>query len=297
MTDRRLTPANGRVAASYLKGQVKADRFVEGKLRQVVVKVTNIWADQSRSSMDRQLVFGEQFLVLDIVDDVAFGQASRDGYVGYVATSDLGAATAPNYAVCARSSHLYSEPDMKSPPVMAVSFASALEVIKTHPEFLETADGQFVVRGHCRRLNEPMADTAGVAELYLGTPYLWGGNSCDGLDCSGLVQAALLACGVECPADSGQQRDTVGRLLGDNEPVESADLLFWKGHVAMALDRDRLIHATAYHMAVVVEGINEVTDRIAGQGFGSDRSASCFSWPCPSPGWMDRRVGSPPLRS
>ena len=97
MTDRRLTPANGRVAASHLKGHVKADRFVDGKLRQVVVNVTNIWANQDRSSIDRQLLFGEQILVLETVCELAFGQSLRDGYVGYVEASDLGAACSPNY--------------------------------------------------------------------------------------------------------------------------------------------------------------------------------------------------------
>lgn len=268
MTDPRLTPANGRVAASHLKGQVKADRFVDGELRQVVVKVANIWADQSRVSIDRQLVFGEQFLVLETVGEMAFGQSSRDGYVGYVATSNLGATTAPNYSICARSTHIYTEADMKSPPIMVVSFASVFEVVKTHPEFLETVDEQFVVRSHCRRLDEPMAETTAVAELFLGSPYLWGGNSCDGLDCSGLVQAALLACGIDCPADSDLQRNAVGKSFGDNIAFESGDLIFWKGHVAMALDHTRLIHATAHSMSVVIEDILVVEKRIADTGHG-----------------------------
>ncbi len=239
------------------------------KTFQVNQPVLPIWCEASSEHQERELLFGECFRVQQKIGDLGFGEAVKDGYAGYVDLAALKTPTAATHVVSGFATHLYPKVDIKSPPIMGLSFGSQLTIDGSEGIFLNTADGQYVPANQTRPINADMDDPTLVAELFLGTPYLWGGNSCWGIDCSGLVQAALLACGVECPADSGQQRDTVGRLLGDNEPVESADLLFWKGHVAMALDRDRLIHATAYHMAVVVEGINEVTGRIAGQGFGS----------------------------
>lgn len=269
MSDRRLTPANGRVALRHLKGQVEASSFVDGEWFQVGGKMTNLWADESCKSLDRQLIYGERFLVLETRLGLAFGQAERDGYVGYVCAVDLVDASVASHGVCVRATHLYPEANLKTVPVMSLSFGSLLNVVRENGDFLETDTGVFIFKPHVRELSVPVHDAAGFAEMFVGTPYLWGGNSCDGIDCSGLVQAALLNSGVACPGDSDLQQNSVGEPIGGNVAAERGDLMFWKGHVAMALDSDRLVHATAHSMSVVVEEIQTVVDRINAQGGGA----------------------------
>ncbi len=267
MSDRRLTPANGRVAAAHLQGRVRAERFVEGAWRSVRSARAALWREADGLHRDRELLFGDSFLVLEDRDGRAFGQAGRDGYVGYLDSAALGAAVTPTHAVSARSTHLYPAPDLKAPPRLALSFGSLLRVSGQSGRFLETGGG-FVPEQHLRPLSAPLSDPAGVAELFLGVPYGWGGNSIWGIDCYGLVQAALLACGQDCPGDSDLQETALGGEVARDAPVRRGDLFFWKGHVAMAQDGDRLIHANAHHMAVAIEPIGVAIARIAAQGDG-----------------------------
>ena len=164
---------------------------------------------------DRQLLHGERFDVLDVAEGHAFGMSAKDGYVGHVALAALGPAPEPTHAVAARRAHLYPEPDLKRPPVAALSFGARLAADPSG-RWAETAwrgARAFVPAMHLRPIDAPMEDPAGVAERLLGAPYLWAGNGADGLDCSGLVQAALLACGIDCPGDSDQQEARVGTPL------------------------------------------------------------------------------------
>ncbi len=266
--DRRLTPANGRVAAKSLKGQVVAERFVEGEMRQIGVGCATIRRHRDGEIAERQLVYGDGFTVLETEAGVAFGQAEKDGYVGYIDAAYLTAPADVTHFVCARASHLYSSPDIKSANALALSFGSRLCVVGEVDRFWITGTAGFVAKAHLRRIDAPMKDPAAVAELLLGTPYLWGGNSCWGLDCSGLVQAALLACGHNCPGDSDLQEQAVGAELDEGEAAERGDLIFWQGHVAMAVNADILIHANAHHMAVAYEPIAAAIARIANQGGG-----------------------------
>ena len=266
MTDRRLTPANDRVAHVSLRGRVGTARFVEGEAASVALPLADLLAAPG-GARDRQLLMGEEVLVLDRHQGFAFLRAATDGYCGYVAEAALGPFHAPTHWIATPASHLYPAPDMKQREVAGVSFGARLTITAEHPKFLETESGLFVPRPHLRPMGQLMDDPAWVAEMFLGTPYLWGGNSRAGLDCSGLVQASLLACGIACPGDSDMQAALGGPLDGP-EALRRGDLIFWKGHVAMALDAERLIHANAFHMAVTIEGIPEAIARIAGQGDG-----------------------------
>ncbi len=263
MTDRRLTPANGRVAHLSLQGQVAADRYVPGEWARLAVPLADLLA-RPDGPRDRQLLLGDRLLVLERTDRFGFVQAEKDGYCGYVATGALGPDHAVTHRVAAPASHLYATPTMKRRELASLPFGALLAITAEDSRFARTAAGQFVPAVHLSPLSERDSDPAAVAEMFLGSPYLWGGNSRAGIDCSGLVQAALLAFGIACPGDSDQQWASVGRPVA-LEDVRRNDLLFWKGHVAIAIDATRLIHANAFRMAVTHEGIAAALARIRAQ--------------------------------
>ena len=267
--DRREVPCDGRVAPIAWRGRVEAERFVEPRAACVAAEDAFLHAAPG-GPRDRQLLHGEGFAVLDVADGHAFGAAERDGYVGYVPEAALGPAVAASHVVAVRRTHLYPAPDIHRPPLAALSFGARLSA---HAEgrWAETrwrGAPAFAPAVHLRAADAPMEDPAGVATLLLGAPYLWAGNAADGLDCSGLVQAALLACGVSCPGDSDQQEARLGTSLTEGEPTRRGDLIFWRGHVAMALDAERIVHANAHAMAVAVEGTEAAIARIEAQGDG-----------------------------
>lgn len=260
--DRRLTPANSRVALQSLRGVVDAPRYVAGEAAAVIASVVDL-RDGPSGNRDRQLLWGEAVTVIERNDGWAFVQAAKDGYCGYVDGAALGAATTATHRVATAASHLYSAPRVQASESAALSFGSLVTVTGNEGTFAKTPQG-FIPAVHLRPLDAPFPDPVGVAELFLGTPYLWGGNSRAGIDCSGLVQAALIACGQPCPADSDQQR-TVGTELPEDAALQRGDLVFWKGHVAMAVDADRLIHANGHTMSVAYEGVAACIARVMAQ--------------------------------
>lgn len=264
--DRRLTPANGRVASYGLAGQVEAERYVPGEEAQVVLPVLDL-LDAPNGKRDRQLLFGEAVTVYDRYAGHAFVQATRDGYVGYVAEAAIGAPLAPTHRVAVRATHLYADEDMKSPDLMRLSFGSRVTVTDERRKFFETPSG-FVPKRHLRPLDRPFADPVTIAQIFFGAPYLWGGNSDLGIDCSGLVQASCLACDIPCPGDSDLQCAALGDLLGPDIAPQRGDLWFWKGHVGWVVDDQTLLHANAHHMAVAYEPLEAACLRIEAQGGG-----------------------------
>lgn len=266
-TDRRLLPANGRVAATWLDGHVTSDRFVEGTPARVARPVLDLCA-APEGARARQMLRGEAVTVYETREGWCFVQRACDGYVGYVPQNALSTGEPPTHRVATPATHLYPAPDMKRRELAWLSFGSQLRVVSASGDFYELDDGSFVPRPHLRPINRPFRDPVTVAQLHFGVPYLWGGNSTAGIDCSGLVQAALLAAGLDCPGDSDQQAATLGALLAEDAPLRRGDLLFWKGHVAMAVDGEILIHANAHHMGVAYEPVAEAVERIAAAGDG-----------------------------
>lgn len=267
--DRRLTPANSRAALESLRGKVEAARFTAGEPAQVILPLVDL-LDAPGGTRDRQLLLGEGFTVIDRHDGFAFGQATRDGYCGYLPESALGPAEQATHWVSVPASHLYPEPRTQAREIGALSLGARLTVtdasVGTGGKFAQTTRG-FVPANHLRPLGEWHKDPVAVAQTFLGTPYLWGGNSRAGLDCSGLVQASLLACGIACPGDSDLQQ-SLGKPIADRAPLKRGDLLFWKGHVAMAMNADFMIHATGAFMAVVAENTKAAIARIKAAGDG-----------------------------
>ncbi|KIC44972.1 NLP/P60 hydrolase [Ruegeria sp. ANG-S4] len=216
---------------------------------------------------DRQLLYGDTVTVAEETNGWSRITSDKDGYSGWVSSVQLGGLSPQTHWVLAPATHAYDQPDMKSPDLVSLSLGSKIRALSEEEGFLETELG-YVPRVHTvpayTRLNDPVA----VSEQFLGTPYLWGGNSRFGLDCSGLIQAGLLACGIPCPGDSDDQERDLGNPLTPGEPARRGDLIFWKGHVAWVAGDNLLLHANAYHMAVAFEAMDQAIARIKQQGDG-----------------------------
>ncbi|WP_372840532.1 NlpC/P60 family protein [Phaeovulum sp.] len=261
-TDRRTYPYSGRVAHVSLRGQIEAESFSEGSPARLGVPLADLCAAPF-GRRERQLLLGAALNVLDRRDGAAFVVAARDGFCGWVAESALAAPQEATHWVSAPATHLYPEPQVKTRETAALSIGARVRVVGEQGKFLQTADGAFIPRMHLRALNDWATDPVAVAESLLGTPYLWGGNSHAGIDCSGLVQASLNACGIACPADSDQQCDALGTVLPETAAPKRGDLFFWPGHVAMAASDSEIIHANGASMSVAYEGIEAALARIA----------------------------------
>lgn len=262
--DRRITPFSGRIALDSLRGQLEA-QFTQGEPARITQPVVDLLT-KPNGARDRQLLWGEPVLVIDRDQGYSFVQAQKDSYCGWVADAALGPDAPVTHWVAARASHLYSGPKVQAPEICALPLGAQLQVIGVEGKFAKIPQG-YVPLTHLRALDDRPSDPVTVAESLLGSPYLWGGNSAAGIDCSGVVQASRLACGLPCPGDSDQQQ-VLGRALAEDEPLQRGDLLFWKGHVAFVAGTDLMLHANGHSMDVRHEGITAGIARIIAQGDG-----------------------------
>jgi cell wall-associated NlpC family hydrolase len=266
--DPRLTPARPDVAAAHLKGRVEALSFVAGERRRVAVGHAGLRRAPSPSApLDTEVLFGEEVVVYDELEGWALGQLKTDGYVGYLPSAALSAelGPGPTHRVSALRTLLFPGPSIKLPPVDALSMGARLSVVDFEDRFAALDTGAYAVAGHLKPLDAFEPDPVAVAERFVGAPYLWGGRTSLGLDCSALVQTALAACGVEAPRDSDMQEAALGTEVPLAE-ARAGDLMFWKGHVAFVRDRDTLVHANAWAMAVALEPLQSAIERIRRAG-------------------------------
>lgn len=278
--DRRLTPARPDLAARHLEGRVQAARFVDGRRMQVKDGVADLKREpRPDARLDTQALYGETVVVYDEEEGWAWAQLERDHYVGWIAANVLWSGIGrPTHRIRVPRSFIFPRPDIKDPPLLALPLGAEVEIVGERDAFAVTKDNGFIFRSHLAALDERVADFVSVAETLTGAPYLWGGKSSLGVDCSGLVQTSLAFAGVEAPRDTDMQEAALGRLLEEGEPLQRGDLVFWKGHVGVMQDALRLLHANAAHMQVASEILEDVRARNLRAGAGPVTSVRRLSF-------------------
>lgn len=260
--DPRVTLLRNGVADARLEGVIAADRYAPARPSQAVAPATALRAapDAGAEQVD-QLLFGEGFDRLETAGDFVLGQSLRDGYVGWVEAAALAEdVIVPTHWVSGLRAYAFAEPSIKAPAAGPVSFNALVTIGEETPALARAERIGWIAKAHLKPIGFVLDDPADAALMHLGAPYLWGGRDSAGLDCSGLMQQALLACGLACPRDSDQQEK-----LGEPAPgeaLERSDLIFWPGHVAMMIDARRMVHANAFAMAVTVEPLATARKRI-----------------------------------
>ena len=269
--DPRVTPARADLAAMSLQGRIAAPRYAEGRVYEVVAAQAPLRrAPRPDAPLETEALKGERMTVYDWDGEGwAWGQLQSDKYVGFLPQSALGPpGPPPTHKVVALRSFAFPGPSIKLPPLEAPPFGSRLAVARTEERLAVTAAGAFVPLIHLAPVGEMATDFVAVAERFVGVPYLWGGKTALGLDCSGLLQIALTACGVACPRDTDMQEAALGTpaAAADYSNFKRGDLVFWKGHVAIVRDAANFLHANAFHMAVAIEPIAAAIARIEAAG-------------------------------
>ena len=269
--DPRLNAYRADLAAERLRGKVKAPRFVAGKVKQVARAAVAL---RSRpvpaAGLATEALFGERLVVYDEAQGWAWCQLERDGYVGYLPADALTSeAMVPTHRVSSLGTFLYPTADIKSAPLMHLSITAPLAVAELVNRFSRLVTGGFVITRHTIEADRYARDYVDIAERFIGTPYLWGGRTRVGIDCSGLLQVSHEAAGLKCPRDSDMQEKAIGAevlIPKTLDGLQRGDLVFWRGHVGIMSDGVMLLHANAHHMAVVVEPLAEAVARIAKSG-------------------------------
>jgi hypothetical protein len=250
------------LADARLEGQVTAERFVEGRTGQVRVAIAPVFGTRDAgTALTTQRLVGEMVRVFEEKDGWAWLQGDADGYVGYVPAAAIGREiNTPTHRIASLSTPALGRPEIKSPPLVDLPMGARLTLVREENGFAVLAIGAFVPMQHLVAADARAVDFVAVAEQFLGAPYLWGGRTRAGLDCSGLVQIALQATGVAAPRDTDMQQAEIGEAIGIGD-VRRGDLVFWRGHVGIMTDAANLLHANAHHMRVIVEPLPEAVAR------------------------------------
>jgi cell wall-associated NlpC family hydrolase len=266
--DRRITAARPDLAAAHLKGIIPAERYREGRIKQVTHDAVGLRSEPSaEATLETQLLFGELFTVYELKNDLVWGQAALDSHVGYAPADAFGEVSEPpTHRVIARATPLLTAPDVKQPSRAILPMNAKLSVAEDAGRFSRLADGLYVFAAHIAPLQARAPDWVAVTEVFVGAPYLWGGKTYAGIDCSGLIQTALEAAGIPAPRDTDLMETALGSPIALDAPLARGDLIFWKGHMGAMLDETRLIHASAYAMQVVIEDFAAARARIEADG-------------------------------
>lgn len=271
--DRRTTPFRPDLADEKLRGQVEAERFATGTVKRVADAAAPLHRHPSREApVDTQAIFGESVTVYDEHEGWAWVQLQEDGYVGYLPSEALAEpGSAPTHRVSAVRTFIYPGPNLKLPHQGWLTLNSKLIVAAIEGDYARLASGGWVFAAHLSDLDVHETDYVAIAERFLHTPYLWGGKTSLGLDCSGLVQTVLTAAGIRAPRDTDMQEAQLGTAIAVKPNLgglQRGDLVFWKGHVGLMMDETRLIHATGHTMTVTIEPLGIAEERIRRTSYG-----------------------------
>lgn len=268
LPDRRLHAYRADLADEKLRGRVDAPRYVKGEQRQVTAPVLPVRrGPRFDSTLDTEALLGETVTVFDESEGWAWVQIARDGYVGYMPSEGLShKILAPTHRVAALRTYVYLEPDGKAPALGLLSLNARVTVEAEDGKFLALAGGGYIPARHAVPEGALALDHVALAESFHGAPYLWGGRTSVGLDCSGLVQLAAEATGHFCPRDADMQAAELGTLV-EPSALRRGDLVFWEGHVGIMTSADDLLHANAHHMAVELEPFVRARERIKAAGY------------------------------
>ena len=259
--DARINAFRSDIADIALAGTLCAPHYAAPMVRAAATGTMIRTTASHQAEASSQLLPGEEFAVLDLAGDWAWGYSRHDHYVGYVPADSIGAPIQPTHRVAVREALLFAGPSIKSPAIGALPFGARLAGA-VHEAFIETVSG-FVHMRHLAAIDDRADDAVAVAEIFLGMPYLWGGRGDGGIDCSGLVQVALAATGVAAPRDTDMQRESLGAILPEGARLRRGDIVNFPGHVGLMVDETRLIHANAHWMSVVIEPLADVAARLS----------------------------------
>lgn len=280
--DPRLNAYRADLAAESLRGQVDAPRYARGRPAQVARGSAGLRRrPDADAPLDTQLLSGEAVLVYDEAGGWAWVQNATDGYVGYVEAAALAAPGPPTtHTVAALRTFLFPAPDLKAPPLDALSMTGGVAVVGAEGAYSEVRLGAevrgWVYSRHLAAREEVAPDYVETALRFLGVPYLWGGKDSLGLDCSGLIQVALHRAGIACPRDTGMQEAALGRAVDwtpGRTQLARGDLVYFPRHAAIALDAETVVNANAHAMMVSVEPLAALEARVKAESGGTGITA------------------------
>ncbi len=267
--DPRLHAFRDDLADQRLETEITAQRFVQGEKRRVNTAIAGLFKENNKKSeRQTECLFGEELLIFEQGETMSWGQSLKDGYVGYIDTKVLCTSTIKQtHVVSVPRTFKYLQADLHGPiefPLSMgskVSVADEIEIRDTQYSILE--NGTAIITNHLSPIGRVYEDYVTVAETFIRTPYLWGGVSGFGIDCSGLIQLSMMMTGQIVLRDTDMQQKTIGKLLTDTDKLQRGDLIFWKGHVAIMVDHENIIHASGFSMDVMIEPLEQAITRIA----------------------------------